>query len=1138
MHDRKRRRLPAHLTSPAGLSVELNANGSLRRLLADGLMLNLFPGNELEGGPANLYLRRRGAAGVKATTPLLGPRSPSAFAVDTTGFGARGIWQGVRFELRLVLAETTPAWFWHLELANDSGAPMTLDLLYAQDLGLGEYGFLRTNEYYASHYLDHTPLAHPVRGLVLATRQNLAMNGHHPWTLLGALGRGVAFCTDALQFHGLATRAGLPPAGLATDLPGRRQHEHSLAAIQDEPVTLAPGARLARGFFGCFVVDHPAATTAADLSMVDGVLALAEARGTWPAMSPAARRPARTLFGSVPLFSAAEPPADVVAAWLAAPPQHVEQVGEHLLSAFGADSRHLVMKRKELGVLRPHGQILRSGGTLCPDEGALTTTVWMNGVFNSMLTQGHVAINRLLSAQRGYLGLFRSHGQRVFVETTAGWQLLDVPSAFVMKLDRCEWLYQGGETTLRVDTAVASGGRHAITLRLEVLNGAARRFLICHHIALGGDDGSDAAPANIRHAGGEIFIAVAPNSDLASRYPHGGFAVAPLGGTVFDRVGGDELLFRDGRSRRLPYLCLVTAPAETAGVEIRGELVACAPATAPDADGARFWRGVGGGLRIAAPARIASMATAAEAGAVVALRRLGTILPWFAHNALVHYLAPRGLEQFTGGGWGTRDVCQGPLELLLAFGQLAPARDLLRRVFSAQNGDGDWPQWFTFFESERHRRAADSHGDIVFWPLLALGRYLETAEDGSLLDAALPFFHPVDAGMAEHAPLWRHVERALAVIDARTIPGTGLVAYGRGDWNDAMQPVDPALRERLCSAWTVTLHYQALRQLAAGLRACGREPAAARCIARAARLRTAFQRWLVVDGVTAGFAHLHRDGRIEYLLHPRDATTGIRYSLLPMVHAAMSDLYTPAQAAAHLALVETHLLGPDGARLFNRPMPYRGGPERLFRRAESAAFFGREVGLMYTHAHLRYAEALAHHGRASELLAALARANPIGLDTLVPSATRRQANCYYSSSDAAFDDRYQAAAEYTRALAGETPLDGGWRVYSSGPGIAVALVVRALLGLRLTSSALIVDPVIPADLSGLEAKIELGDHDYRVTYRVASRGCGPRAVSLNGHRVACARLANPYRPGGVKIARTALLEHVVAGENRLFVEID
>jgi len=89
----------------------------------------------------------------------------------------------------------------------------------------------------------------------------------------------------------------------------------------------------------------------------------------------------------------------------------------------------------------------------------------------------------------------------------------------------------------------------------------------------------------------------------------------------------------------------------------------------------------------------------------------------FAHNAMIHYLAPRGLEQYSGGGWGTRDVTQGPVEMLLSLRQWEPLRDLLMRVYTAQNPDGDWPQWFMFFDRERHIRPADSHGDIVFWPV-------------------------------------------------------------------------------------------------------------------------------------------------------------------------------------------------------------------------------------------------------------------------------------------------------------------------------------------------------------------------------------------------------------------------------------
>ncbi len=54
------------------------------------------------------------------------------------------------------------------------------------------------------------------------------------------------------------------------------------------------------------------------------------------------------------------------------------------------------------------------------------------------------------------------------------------------------------------------------------------------------------------------------------------------------------------------------------------------------------------------------------------------------------------------------------------------------------------------------------------------------------------------------------------------IPGTNLAAYGHGDWNDSLQPVDPAMCERLCSAWTVMLHHHTLVCLAKALRQVGR----------------------------------------------------------------------------------------------------------------------------------------------------------------------------------------------------------------------------------------------------------------------------------------------------------------------------
>jgi 1,2-beta-oligoglucan phosphorylase len=517
--------------------------------------------------------------------------------------------------------------------------------------------------------------------------------------------------------------------------------------------------------------------------------------------------------------------------------------------------------------------------------------------------------------------------------------------------------------------------------------------------------------------------------------------------------------------------------------------------------------------------------------------RLQEMLPWFAHNTMIHYLAPRGLEQYSGGGWGTRDVTQGPVELLLSLGQWEPVRDLVRRVYMAQDPDGDWPQWFMFFDRERHIRPGDSHGDIVLWPVLALAEYLLAAEDASLLDEVVPFFHPAGHDQAETATLWAHVERALRVMAARVIPGTHLAAYGHGDWNDSLQPVDPAMRERLCSAWTVTLHYQTLTTLAKALRRVGRPEPAAAFEAIAAQVRADFQRLLIIDETLAGFAYVYPDGHIDYWLHPRDGNTGIHYRLLPMIHALINDLLTPEQAKTHICYVKQYLLGADGARLFDRPPPYRGGPPQYFQRAESSAFFGREIGLMYMHAHLRYAQAMAHVGEVEAFFLALRQANPIAIRLVVPPAALRQANCYYSSSDATFADRYEALADYEQVKTGAVALEGGWRIYSSGAGIAMRLIHQYFLGLRREKSVLSLDPVIPAALDGLQAEVELADRKVRCIYRIGAAGYGPTAVTLNGQELSFTREANPYRTGGVEVPMAEVLERLTAGTNELLVRL-
>jgi cellobiose phosphorylase len=1166
---------PLHTFSGgAGLRVQLHAHGALHRMDCHGVMLNLFVGNTLEGGPANLWLRRHGADGTLWATPLLGPCSPLRPQPGTDRYRASGEWHGVQVSLQLRLSATEPVWYWHVALHNGSAAPHTLDLVLVQDVGLSPYAAARLNEYYVSHYIDFTPLTHDRHGCMLAARQNLAVGGRHPWLLMGSLRRAARRATDARQLLGLAVRAGGVPQGISQGLPGPRlQQEHALIALQDEPFTLAPGGRVDAGFFGHVLADHPGATLPADLAWAEAAGALPEALppAAQPPMPAVAAAWAATpsLFASAPLLQGQDLLADEIDQFFGRSRRHEEWQGGTLLSFFTAEHSHVVLRAKELQVQRPHGHILRSGAHLLPDETALTSTVWMAGVFHSMVTQGHVSINRFLSTVRGSLGQFRAHGQRVWVRldggvdsaagsaqasaqaraesapASVGWQQLGVPSAFVIEPAACRWLYRVGSHLIELRSAALHSPEsgHALTLQLRVLQGPALAVMVTHHVALAGDDGASAAPAVLRLRGGSAWVGVPPGSELAARFADGGFAIEPEAGTVFERIAGDECVYADGASRGQPLVCVTSAPTTAFGLRLVGHLVqaaAPAPAQAP----LPLW---------AAPA---------HSPLAAATQQLADIAPWYHHNALVHYLAPRGLEQFSGGGWGTRDVCQGPLEMLLALDRPAPVRDLLQRVFAAQDVGGDWPQWFMFFDRDRHIRAGDSHGDIVFWPLLALARYLLASGDTALLDERVPYFAATGTE-PEQATVWHHVQRALGVIQTRRIPGTHLAAYGHGDWNDSLQPADPTLRERLCSAWTVTLHHQVLHTLARALRASGLAALAAPAAAlqsEAAAVLADFQRLLVVGGVVTGYAMFAPEDAAaptddttttdpaqqqtqqqqlaasQLLLHPQDSVTGVHYSLLPMMHAMLDDMLTPEQAADHVRLIDAHLTGPDGARLFNRPMPYRGGPETLFQRAESSAYFGREIGVMYMHAHLRWCETLAHLGQAQRFFDALALAHPIALRDRVGAASLRQANCYFSSSDAAFADRYDAQEHYGRIHTGEVALDGGWRVYSSGPGIAIGLIVGSFLGIRREALKLVVDPVMPAALHGMTAQVPLGACVLSVVYHLGPQGCGPVGLQLDGTPLPFERGANPYRTGAAEVDMVALRARLTGPAHTLLVQ--
>jgi len=1100
----------------AGVWADVHPHGGLAWLSWRTTRLNMYAANALETPLATPWLRLRDGDAVAAVHPVLGPASGSSVSTADSGFLVHGEWAGIGYTARLELADTT--WAWVIELAGSG----VVDVVAVQDVALAPPWLVRMNEHYGAQYIDVTPLSHPEAGTALAVRQNQSFEGTNPWLVMTATDEVVGYATDLLDLAGLSLRAGQVPEGLfAPMLPSRRlQHEHTLVALQTAPIELSADEPHRLAVVGLVVADHPDATTPTDLTHADQ--ALTWARDLIDRAGPVAVDGGVASVPTLLAPAALLPAQEVVDLPGLAEASYVERDEHGVLAYFLGNARHVVTRRKELGLVRPHAHLLRTGGRWLPEESILTTTTTMGGQLASYLTQGHVSKDRLLSIGRGYLGHHRAAGLRAFVEIDGVWHLLDTPSLWSITPGAVCWTYVTDTHEIEVTTA-APTDEQVVTVNVSVTSGAPVRLLLALNLALDGDDGLDAYPLARTDAPEGLatttFLAPA-GSALARRRPGGGLVVERTGAAADVPLGDDAPLFADGRPRGLPWVTVTTEPTRSAGLRLSATLVPVPEDVGP----AHFWPGVLGDLDIALP--LGGPGEADGAGAQV--DRLLHVLPWLANNALTHYLSPRGIEQYTGGAWGTRDVCQGPVEMLLALQRHTELRALLLRVLASQSPDGGWGQAFEIFEIDRTAPNGDAHGDVLFWPVLAVGRYLVATGDASLLNEVVPFYAGAEGG--GEATVAEHLRRAVELAASLVVPGTHLSAYGHGDWNDSLQPADPAMKEGMTSSWTVTLHHHALVTLAAGIEAAGAGAGVTTGALSPARLRSdaatilaELQEHLVPDGTVAGYGLLRPGAReFTYLLHPRDHETGLTYSILPMIHAIIDEIFTPEQAAHHAELIADHLVLPDGAHLFDRPPVYRGGPMVHFQRAESASFFGREIGTMYTHAHLRYAEAMAKLGRGAELLHALDLINPVDTRAATGHARRRQATTYFSSSDAVVPDRYAALERWDEIVRGEVEVEGGWRVYSSGPGIALRIVIECLLGITRRGDSLVIDPVLVRGLDGLQVTLPIWDVRTRLRFRVGERGHGPSALHIDGGAVPARREPNAYREGGLRIARTQL----------------
>ena len=1107
-----------HLRNSAGLSFEFLENGSVKSINADPIRISLQASTPFSRSGTNIYLRKR--TNPFEFTPLLGPESTSRFTITKNTYVAVGVWAGINYMCLLELSETGHGWRWRIVVDNATGNPVEIDLFYVQDIGLKEKTDGLINAYYVSQYLERRILHNVNFGSVICCRQNMKESVGHPWLMISSKNGAAAASVDGIQFYGKTCReTGIPEGLMAENLGGEYAGESSVLALQEKAVNLAAGGHHQGVFYATYLPDHPEATSLQDLSL------LSNQDGQYAAEFDSVKfdeltSPDKNIFNTAEFFPVDNLSEQKLDRFFDKDRRHSEEKNGVLLSFFCKQNNHVVLRAKELIVDRPHAHIMQAHAGLVPDESIVSTTTFAFGVFNSHLTQGNTNFNTLLSVCTSQFNLSPETGQRIFVLINGQRYLLGVPSAFEIGLNHCRWIYKQGDYCFQVRTWT-SKTLPQVNLDFKVISGPDIKLLITHHFD--SLNGWTITPGNTE---GTYLAKPKADSMIAGKFPQAQFRIAVHGKNTGFEACGDEALYDNHQSRGDTLFVLDVK--ETSGfcMSITGE-VCCSVESAEIENADLRFHSDCNDAQSDWQKLCLNLSLMGGRNDIAAIRE---ILPWYGMNAITHFLTPYGLEQFSGAAWGTRDISQGPFDLLLTMEKYDEAKQLLRIIFSNQNQDGGWPQWW-MFDSYTDIRADSAHGDVFYWCMIALGNYIRVTGDLTIMDEILPYYHVPGEVAVEKATLTGHIDKLIEMIVRSFIPGTALVPFGGGDWNDSLQPVSRELAQRMISSWTVEMNYQAFNEFQMVYELTGNKRKAAELKEICDLIKADFNKYLIRDGVVAGYGLVEEDRSISLLLHPGDQKTNIQYSILPMNRGIISGIFTKEQASHHQDLIEQHLKGPDGARLMNRPLRYNGGIQTLFQRAESSTFFGREIGLMYVHEHIRYAEAQALTGKADAFLRALRQAIPVAYQDVVPCGDTRQSNCYYSSSDVAFRNRYDADARYDEIKTGKITLKGGWRVYSSGPGIFIGLIVTRFLGFRIESENIIIDPVIPHSQDGTFATLDFMGHPVTFIYNVLQGCCGPREIYINGNPVLFTQEVNRYRHGGAVIPKDQFLARLNQLEN-------
>lgn len=1045
--------------------------GDVYNIVDNDIQINLFKGNLLDGAISNIYLRKNSDQGYEYA-PLLGIKSNSKFEIINNEVVYQGKALNVKYQVTLKLNDDT--WYYNV-LLDKTNEEFEYELFYIQDVAVAPNGMIQSSEAYTGQYVDNRVFNNFNNTLLF--RQN---QGENNLVQIGSFYNVESYSSDGFQFFGKEYKVnnvikGLESENLANEI---YQYEFPLAALKTFKFKLDETKNIT--FYGKYVRNKS--------EIIEEPLKVEEINfsNEFLNLTNLTKLTNKVNIGE-PIVGKEIEDEKILENYNNV--RHVEKENGKLYSFFAEEGRHVVTKRKEEIVERPHGQVMIHGDILNASKNVMASTGHMFGVFSSHVVLGNTNFHKLTGDVRNKLNLQKISGQRIYIENDNKYHILQVPSYFEMATNNFKWVYHLEDDVIVVEY-LSNINHLGQKLEFKSMSNKKYNLLVTQQVIMGDVENKEEIDFKLNDKG--VTIYPTKNQFIMDHYDTLKYEyeskqdVEILDDSYFFGEEAHEgmLIFKYTNVSEVDLFVYATFEEEfDKNINFNKEEV--------NKVSYDFFKTL-------IPFNIETNDKY--------INKFNDLSLWYTQNALVHYSSPHGLEQFNGAAWGTRDVCQGPFELFMTAQKYDIARNIILRTFERQFKDsGDFPQWFMFdnyFRVQPH----DSHGDIIVWPMRALAQYLEVTKDYSILEEKVSYMDLKENNFTkEKYSLVHHIEKTIECIKNSEIEDVNLPSYGGGDWNDTLQPANQELTKKMVSTWTVSLLYDTLDKLSNTLpkeyNETNEEVKEYKEV-----LKENYFKYLVKDNIPSGFAIFEEDA-IRYLIHPTDNVTNLNYRLLSFKQGIIGEMYDEKTLEEYIQILDKHLRHPDGYRLMDKAIPYHGGKNTYFQRAETASNFGREVGIHYIHAHIRYIEAMAKAGKGDKALEGLLAINPINIKDSVPNALERQSNTYFSSSDGNFLNRYDAVENFDKLRTGEIGVKAGWRLYSSGPGIYLNQLISNTLGVKVFDNKLLIDPAVSKDFNGSTLTYKYKDKKVTIKYNLSDS----YKVELNGKDVTNDKFVNKYK---------------------------